>query len=179
MAKKFFKRIMPDHDTIRHHKHLQIFGDLLHDPNLWHLNRRSVSGAFAVGLFMAFVPVPFQMVLAAAAAIPFRVNLPLSVILVWISNPLTIPPLFYGAYELGVWVLNWPKADFKFEPTIEWLTTGLHHIWEPFLLGCFIAGTVSAAMGFIVVRLIWRWQIVMAYNRRKFRKPNKTKNNNH
>ena len=170
MAKKFFKRIMPDHDTIRHHKHLQIFGDLLHDPNLWHLNRKSVSGAFAVGLFMAFVPVPFQMVLAAAAAIPFRVNLPLSVGLVWVSNPITMPPLFYGAYKLGVWMLNWPETPFIFEPTIEWLTTGLLHIWEPFLLGCFVLGSASAVLGFVFVRLLWRWQVVKAYNLRKIRK---------
>ena len=170
MTKNFFKRIMPDHNTIRHHKRLQVFGDLLHDPNLWHLNRRSVAGAFAVGLFMAFVPVPFQMVLATAAAILLRVNLPMSAALVWVSNPFTMPPLFYGAYKVGVWMLNWPKTPFQFEPTIEWLTTGLLHIWEPFLLGCFVCGVVSAALGFAFVRLMWRWQIVKAHNLRKLRK---------
>ena len=39
---------MPDHKLIREHKHLRIFGSMLHDPNLFHLNRRSVAGAFAV-----------------------------------------------------------------------------------------------------------------------------------
>ena len=69
MAKHLIKRLIPDHEIVRGHKHLQIFGRLLHDPNLWHLNRRSAAGAFAVGLFMAFAPVPFQMLLAAGAAI--------------------------------------------------------------------------------------------------------------
>ena len=78
MPKKFIKRLMPNHRTIREHKHLRFLGSLLHDPNLWHLNRRSASGAFAVGLFMAWVPVPFQMLLGAIGAIAFRVNLPLS-----------------------------------------------------------------------------------------------------
>ena len=107
MPKKLIKKYMPDHETIRNHPHLnKIFGTLLHDPNLLHLNRRSVSMAFAVGLFMAFVPVPFQMVLAAAAAIIIRCNLPISVGLVWVSNPFTMPPLFYFCYLVGTWILG-------------------------------------------------------------------------
>ncbi len=66
MAKKTIQRFLPDPNKIRHHKSLKIFGKLLQDANLWHLNRRSARGAFAVGLFFAFIPVPFQMVLAAA-----------------------------------------------------------------------------------------------------------------
>ncbi|MCB1903170.1 MAG: DUF2062 domain-containing protein, partial [Gammaproteobacteria bacterium] len=76
MPKQIIKRFAPDHEVIRNHKHLRIFGNLLHDPNLWHMNRRSVSGAFAVGLFWAFIPIPMQMVAAAAIAIIARVNLP-------------------------------------------------------------------------------------------------------
>lgn len=171
MPKKYFKRIMPDHNTIREHKHLQMFGTLLHDPNLWHLNRRSVSGAFAVGLFVAFVPIPFQMLLAAALAIPLRVNLPLSVALVWISNPVTMPPLFYGAYLLGARVLNRPEQPFTFELTWEWLGSGLMHIWEPFLLGCFLVGTAAGILGYVLVRLFWRWHVVKHHRLRKFRRP--------
>ena len=77
MARRVIKKMMPDHDKIRRSRAIKLFGSLLHDGNLWHLNRRSASGAFAVGLFTAFIPVPFQMLLAAAAAIIFRVNLPL------------------------------------------------------------------------------------------------------
>lgn len=166
MPRKFFKRIMPDHHKVRHHKYLQIFGTLLHDPNLWHLNRRSVAGAFAVGLFMAFVPVPFQMVLAAAAAIPFRVNLPLSVGLVWITNPLTMPPMFYGTYKLGAWLLDWHAKEFSFELSFEWLGNELVAIWQPFLLGCLVAATLSSVIGYFTVRFLWRWHIVSAWQER-------------
>jgi len=76
MAKKFIKRYLPDPKKIRNNKNLKIFGKLINDPNLWHLNRYSVSAAFSVGLFIAFVPVPFQMALAAAIAILVRSNLP-------------------------------------------------------------------------------------------------------
>ena len=170
MPKKYFKRIMPDHKRIREHRHLQVFGTLLHDPNLWHLNRRSVAGAFAVGLFNAFVPVPFQMILSAGAAILFRVNLPLAVALVWITNPITIPPMFYGAYKIGAWILGRPEREFNFELSWDWLTRELSSNWEPFLLGCFVAGSVSALLGYTAVRLFWRWHVVQQLKQRKLRR---------
>jgi hypothetical protein len=101
VPKKLIKRYLPDHQTLRTHRHLQVFGARLHDPNLWHLNRRSASGAFAVGLFVAFIPLPLQMLLAAALAIVTQVNLPVSVALVWITNPVTMPPIFYFCYRVG------------------------------------------------------------------------------
>jgi uncharacterized protein (DUF2062 family) len=167
MPKKFIKRFMPEHKVIREHKHLRIFGSLLHDPNLFHLNRRSVAGAFAVGLFCAWVPTPFQMVLAAALAIPLRVNLPISVALVWISNPLTMPPLFYFAYTLGTWILGIPERNFHFEMSFEWLGSGLEAIWQPFLLGCLVMGISSSLLGYLGMRLLWRISII-----RKIRKKN-------
>lgn len=171
MAKKFIKKIMPNHETIRDHKYLKMFGKLLHDPNLWHLNRRSVSAAFAVGLFFAWAPVPFQMILAAAAAIVFRVNLPLSVVLVWVTNPLTMGPMFYGAFELGAFILSdttsvWPP----FELSWIWIETALLLIWKPFLLGCLILGIISSIAGYIIIRLLWRWQIVREWKQRKLRR---------
>jgi uncharacterized protein (DUF2062 family) len=172
MPKKLIKRYMPDHHTIREHKHLRFFGTLLHDPNLWHLNRRSASGAFGVGLFMAFVPVPFQMLLAAAGAILFRVNLPLSVALVWLTNPLTMPPMFYFTYRLGDWLLGIPPSSegFHFELSYEWLVTELGAIWQPFLLGCFVSGVVSALVGYLAIRGLWRLHLVRHYKARKLRR---------
>ncbi|NOY66276.1 MAG: DUF2062 domain-containing protein [Gammaproteobacteria bacterium] len=166
MPKKFLQKFMPDHDTIRNHKHLKIFGTLLHSPNLFHLNRRSVAGAFANGLFNAFIPVPFQMILAAAGAILFKVNLPLSIALVWVTNPLTMAPIFYGAYKIGAWLMGTEAGDFHFELTTEWLMNGLAAIWQPFLLGCFVSGTVAAILGYLTIRLYWRYRIVREWRKR-------------
>ena len=79
-----------DLEKIKHEKVLKILGPAILQPNLWHLNRKSVSRAIAIGLFCAFLPIPLQMVLAAFFAIIFAANLPISVILVWITNPITI-----------------------------------------------------------------------------------------
>lgn len=167
MPKKFIKRHMPDHNTVREHRYLQIFGDLLHDPNLWHLNRRSASGAFAVGLFMAFMPVPFQMFLAAGTAIMTRVNLALSVALVWLTNPLTMAPIFYFAYKLGAWLLNVPPREFHFQLSNEWLMAELGASWGPLLLGSLVLASASAVAGFSLIRGLWRLRLVRHLHRKK------------
>jgi len=167
MPKRLIKRYTPDHDTIRNHKHLRIFGKLLHDPNLWHMNRRSVAGAFAVGLFWAFIPIPFQMIAAAATAIPARVNLTISVALVWITNPITMPPMFYGTYLVGTWLLGEPLDTNNFEPTMEWFTGSMSQIWLPLYLGSLVCGIIAAAVGYFAIRGLWRLQIARQWGRRK------------
>ena len=168
MSKKFLKRYLPDHKEICRNETLnRLFGTLLHDPNLLHINRRSISGAFFVGLSMAFVPVPFQMVLAAGLAIFMRVNLPVSVGLVWITNPVTMPALYYFCYELGQLILGGTLQEVHFELSFHWLQTVLGEIWQPFLLGSFIAGITVATLGMICVRLLWRLQVVRRWQIRK------------
>lgn len=169
MPKRFIQRIIPDPEKLKRHKHLKIFGTLLHNPNLWHLNRRSISGAVAIGIFTAFIPVPFQMIIAAAAAILFHVHLPVSVLMVWISNPITIPPLFYGSYLLGAWLLQIPEQEFMFELSWQWLSESLTLIWQPFLLGCLVAGIIFSTLGYFVVRILWRWVMIRKWNKRKIR----------
>jgi len=160
---------MPDHHTIRNHKHLKVFGALLHDGNLWHFNRRSVSGAFAVGLFCAFIPIPLQMVFAAAFAILVRVNLPISVSLVWITNPITMPPIFYASYKVGAFILGQEAISSDYQLTAEWFTEQLHLIWLPFLLGCLICGIISAFIAYTGIRLLWRLHIIRHIKERRLR----------
>ncbi|GAA4353468.1 DUF2062 domain-containing protein [Kangiella taiwanensis] len=167
MPRKLLRKITPDPKKVTENRFLKIFGKLIHDPGLWHLNRYSASGAFAVGLFMCFMPIPFQMVMAAGLAIWFRVNLPLSVLLCWITNPITIPPMFYFAYLVGTWVLSWPPSQFEFELSFEWLGNELIHIWQPFLLGCLICGSIAAIIGYYTISLSWRYHVVMAWKARQ------------
>jgi len=173
MPRKIFKRFMPDQDRIRNHKFLnKIFGKLLHDPNLLHLNRRSIAGAMAVGLFFAFVPLPSQMVLAAGTAIWLRVNLPLSVSMVWLTNPFTIPPIFYFCYQLGTWLMGTPTENLHFEVTWAWLSIAGAEVLEPFLLGCLVMSVLSAILGWSTVRLLWRLRLIQLIKLRRQRKQN-------
>lgn len=173
MPKKLIKRWMPDHHTIKNNKHLQIFGDLLHNPNLWHMNRKSISKAFAVGLFFAFVPVPFQMILAAGTAIIVHANLPLSVALVWITNPLTMPAIFYACYVVGSWVLNTPSQNFTFEPTWDWVVHSLSTIGPAFLLGCAVLAVLCSFLSYITIQALWRYNTVKMWKNRQEKNVNK------
>ncbi len=170
MARKFIKRFMPDVHSVRNHRLLQIFGTLLHNPNLWHLNRYSVSSAFAIGLFMASMPIPFQMIPAALMAILVHANLPISVALVWLSNPITMPPFFYFCYKVGAWLLQIQPHPFKFEISWDWLVQQLAQDWQPFLLGCFVVGTALSLMGYFGMRIFWRWHVIREWEARKTRR---------
>jgi uncharacterized protein (DUF2062 family) len=166
--KHLMRRLAPDTKTLQAHKGLRVFGRLLHDPNLWHVNRRSTAGAFAVGLFMMYMPPFGQALMAAAAAMVFRVNLPISVALVFISNPITIPPMFYFAYLLGALALGQAVApfdlDFWAEPR-NWLT-----ILSPLALGCLLCATACSVIGYFGVRLAWRWHVVRHLERSRARR---------
>ncbi len=170
MPRRMIQRYMPDHERIRNHKSLGCFGGLLHKPALWHLNRHSVATAFAVGLFFAFVPVPFQMVLAAGGAIYFNGNLPISVAMVWLTNPLTMPPIFYVAYLIGAWLMGHVPGEFNFnEISWEWIQHGLMNMWQPFLLGCLVLGVVSAILGYFTSQIMWRFMVLRRWRRRHLR----------
>lgn len=156
MHLRIFTWLVTKYTEARQHKSLGIFGRrLLADPYLFHLNERSVPGAFAVGLFCAWIPLPPQMIFAATAAIIFRVNLPLSALLVWVTNPVTIPPMFYFAYLVGVRITGGMTQDIGLQFNMEWMKSGLHVIGEPLLIGCAILGVSSSLIGYITVRALW------------------------
>lgn len=170
MARKFLKRYTPDPEKIKSNKSFRFMGTLLHDPNLFHINRRSASLAFFVGLFVAFLPIPSQMIVAALLAILLRCNLPISILLVWVTNPVTMPAIFYGSYKVGALILHIPTEDFAFELSFKWLIEEIAKVWQPLLLGSVICGLISGAIGYVVVRATWRFHVITRWQNRKKRR---------
>ncbi|ACR14690.1 DUF2062 domain-containing protein [Teredinibacter turnerae] len=167
MPRKLFKRWSPDPAKIRNIKALNFLGALLHDPNLFHLNRHSVSVAFFVGLFCAFLPVLGQIPLAALGALFFRCNLPISVALVWISNPFTFPVIYFATYKLGVKLMQLEPKPFHFEMSWQWFATEFAAIWEPLLLGSLIASLFFGCLGFLIIQWTWRWHVIQRWQERR------------
>lgn len=183
MAKHLIRRYLPHPDKIIQHPALRFLGPRLADPSVWHLNKRSAAGATFWGLWCAFLPMPLQMLPAALLALLFRVNLPLCVVLVWVSNPITIPPLIWLTYLVGSQLLGLPMPN---KEEIETLVIyggqavrGLfsdvepsvhielaRHV-EPLLLGSLVTGFVLGCIGYVLMRLYWRWHAIAAWRRRK------------
>ena len=170
MTKKLIQKYLPEPKTIKENRHLRFLGSAIHDANLWQLNRRSAAAAFFVGIFVAFIPMPFQMVLAAVLAIFFRCNLPLSVALVWITNPLTMPAIFYFTYKIGCFILQSPVSESSFSLTVQGLGAGLARIWKPLYLGSLVSGTALGFISYLMVRALWRWNVICHWRQRNKRR---------
>ena len=175
MAKKLIKNFLPHPDVITKNRWISKLGPRLQEPALWHINRHSCAGAIALGIFCACIPIPFQMLMAAVGAIYFRVNIIVAVPTVWLSNPITIPPIFYFCYIVGASILQTPLDDFDFELSWDWLAHGLMAVWQPFLLGCFIVGIGGAILGFFAVHAFWRYNIWNHIQKRRKRRHNRKK----
>ncbi len=167
MPRKLLKRWSPDPAKIRSAPGLQFLGKMLHDPNLFHLNRHSVSVAFFVGLFVAFMPTLGQIPIAAFGALLFRCNLPISVALVWISNPITFPVIYFATYKLGARLLQLQPREFDIEMSWQWFASEFLIIWQPLVLGSFIASLFFGCMGYVVIQWSWRWHVVQRWQERK------------
>jgi len=160
MAKRIIKKFLPHPGVITQNRWIKLLGPRLQEPSLWHINRRSCSAAVALGVFCAFIPVPFQMLIAAIGAIWFRVNILVAVPMVWISNPFTMGPMYYFCYLVGAELLGQEPGGFDFEPSIDWLVNGLTAIWQPFLLGCFTIGAIVSTASFLLIRILWHLHIL-------------------
>lgn len=169
--RELFKRYLPEHHIFREHRHIRLFGDLLHDHTLWRLTRRSVAGAIAIGLFCAFIPFFGQMLIAAALAIYCRVNLPIAVVFTWASNPLTFAPIFYMAYRIGSLFLDLPVRYTRFHLSYDWFRAVLHEIWLPVLLGSLLLGTLAALAGYYGTSLLWRLLLLRKRDERRSKRP--------
>jgi uncharacterized protein len=170
MARAFFKRWIPTSDSIKSNPGLRYFSHYLQDPNLFHLNRRSVSLAFFWGMFVAFLPIPGQMPVAALAALWARSNLPITVALVWITNPFTTPIFLFIVFHIGCFVLQTDYVFLTPELSVEWLAHSLTRVWKPLLVGSVLGGVGVGALCYAGVRILWRLHAIFLWNKRKARR---------
>ncbi len=178
MPRKFLRRFLPSHESIRNHRHVARFGPFLRHPNLWHLNRNSVAGGVAVGLFSGLVPGPFQMLAAAILSIPLRVNLPVALFTTLYTNPFTIGPLYLIAYRYGRLLtggdgimtaeppFDWTHLADSLEATAHWLLS----LGKPLAVGLLALALTLAALGWLTVQATWRAYVILRWRRRRQRR---------
>lgn len=180
MPRKIFRKYLPPADQVRAHRMVAVFGHRLQHPNLWHLNRKSVSGAVAIGLFAGLVPGPFQMLAALLLAIPLRRNLPVAVLTTVYTNPLTILPLYVLAYHYGKLLLGHHDASADISPfDFDWshllestraLLDWMLALGPPLAVGLLALALTLAALGYFAVDLAWRASVLLAWRSRRIRR---------
>ena len=168
--KKKLARWAPTPQKMREHRALRFFGSLLDRTHLWQLSRLSAARAFAIGLYCAMLPIPGQMFVAVTLAIRFHANLPLSFALIFITNPLTMPPIFFAAYELGAWVTGMRLAEVEFHASWSWFSHSLGDIWLPLIVGSQLLGIFFAVVGYFLIDLLWRNAVRRQWNARRSRR---------
>ena len=175
MPKKYLKKLLPSHESIRQHRWLKPFGGRLQHHNLWHLHRRSVSGGVAIGMFCGLIPGPLQMIGAALLAVLFRVNLPVAMVTTLYTNPFTIVPLYWVAYKLGALVTGQGHSmtaahfvvpemgwDNWFTVAVDWIIS----LGKPFAIGLPLLAVSLAVLGYVSVRAGWRLWVMWQWHKR-------------
>jgi uncharacterized protein (DUF2062 family) len=179
VPRKFFRKYLPDVDTVRSSRLVAPFGSWLQHPNLWHLNRRSVPGAVAIGLFCGLIPGPLQMIGALILAIPLRKNIPVALLFTLYTNPFTIVPLYMLAYGYGQLLLgahgampfepflwNWSDISGSLRELGAWTLT----LGKPLAVGLAALALTLAAIGYVTVELAWRAYVITAWRARARRR---------
>ena len=144
MPRRFFRKFAIKRHQIGESRWLAPFRHLAHDPRLWAIRRRTVVPAFSLGLFVAFLPFPGHPFIAVILALMLKINVPVAAVTTFVSNPLTMGPMYYGAYRLGRRLLNAPPREFDFELSLQWVTQTFVGSWQPMTLGCVLLGCAAA-----------------------------------
>lgn len=185
MLRKYLRRVLPSHQTIRDNRYIARFGHRLQHHNLWHLHRRSVAGGVAAGLFAGLIPGsnPVQFTAGALLAIGFKVNMPLSLLITLYSNPFTIVPLYWLAFKLGQVVLmqsgdELPSFAIALEGKgwMEWLSAALSwvtSVGKPLLVGLPLLATLLALVGYFATDWAWRLGVMWQWRQRKLKRDRK------
>ncbi len=119
-------RPMPRRSNVHRYPVLKWFaGTARRHSYLWSFRSRQMIMALFFGLMVALMPlVGVQMLIAFFLALLFRANLPVIVALQWISNPLTMGPIYYADYEIGMAMMKLlgiaPEPNPLLQPDYDW-----------------------------------------------------------
>lgn len=160
---------LPTRAELLENRFLRPFATHLASPLIWRLNRRGVARGMALGLFAGFAIPVAQTPFAAALAVFARANLPVAAAATLVTNPLTVPFIYYLAFRTGTMILRTEVGEFArsddtglIRQILSWFLTMAGPTW----LGLLLFATISAVLGYFAVHLAWR---IRAVSRRKAR----------
>ena len=153
MIRKVFKKKSSGSNKI------DAFLEKYHLPKAYlSVNRRMITRGVAIGIFWGFIPMPMQM-LAVMATTPFiRFNVPIAISMVWLSNPFTMPPMYYMEYLTGNFLLGREGLD-DIELTMQWFTENFDAILVPLYTGTAFYSIVVSSVVYVLLNRLWVWSV--------------------
>ncbi|MGA6924061.1 MAG: DUF2062 domain-containing protein [Desulfosarcina sp.] len=119
-------------------------------------NPCSIARGMAVGIFVSITPIiPLQTLVAVTLAFLVRGSKSAAVLGTWLSNPLTIPLVYFVNYKLGCIILGYPKTvdSIAFDSLSQLMELGLEVTWAMVVGGVVIGGVLGLAAYFITLRV--------------------------
>jgi uncharacterized protein (DUF2062 family) len=170
----WFRRHMPSREQIAANRFSRPFRSHLKRDELWRFTRRSVPRGVAVGLFVGilFLIPGVQIIGAAIFSLPVRANIPVAAGMTFLTNPFTTPALLVAAGEVGsifgfgadiATVRAMLSRGTSLETWMDWL---LSDAALGILCGLTLIAAASAAIGYLVSILVWRWWTGRKWRRR-------------
>lgn len=149
MMRKFFRKKSSGKGKI------DTFLDKYNLPrSYFNINRKMVTRGISIGLFWAFIPMPMQM-LAVVATTPFiRFNVPIAIAMVWLSNPFTMPLLYYIEYLTGNFILGGEGIK-NIELSATWFTQNIGDIFIPLYVGTAFFSIVVSTLVYFALNWLW------------------------
>ena len=148
MVRKVFKR------TRFHEKYHDLIVKYKIPRAFLSINRRSVSKGVLIGLFIAFIPMPAQMVAIVLLQPLFRFNLPLAIAMVWITNPLTMPFIYFIEYKTGGFLLGLDNLA-PVHMSLTWFQENFDDIMLPLYTGALFYSTLFSVTSYYAVQRLW------------------------
>ena len=120
-------------------------------------SRKMISRGVLIGLFIAFIPMPMQMA-AVLLFVPFiRFNVPIALAMCWLSNPITMPPMYYMEYLTGSFLLGIEPEPV--EMTLEWFKHNLDDIFIPLYFGTAMYSIFGSLAAYFLVNYLWKLSV--------------------
>jgi len=116
-------------------------------------NREMVSKSFLIGLFLAFLPIPMQMLVVLLLMKFLKFNVPVAIALCWVSNPITMPFIFYIEYIVGAFLLGLELEAMQI--SIEWFNNNFQNIFIPLYFGAFVVATIVSVSFYFLINTLW------------------------
>lgn len=117
------------------------------------VNRTMVTKALLIGLFIALLPIPMQMLLVIVMMKFFRFNVPLAILLCWVTNPITMPFIYYIEYITGSFILN--TEILSIQMSLEWFNENFANIFIQVFIGAVFIGAIVSSVSYLVVNYLW------------------------